>query len=660
MSGDKKERATPAPALDRALAWLNVDRPLSLAELRGCVVILDFWTYCCINCMHVVPTLRELEARYADRPLLVIGVHSGKFHAERDPERIREAIGRYGVEHPVVVDDDFQIWSRYAIRSWPTLVVISPRGTISAVAPGEPKLETLDAFVREEMERGEREGTLAPAIPELGFGKPVVNEPLLYPGKAIALPDGRIAVSDSGHHRILLCGADGQLALCAGTGIRGLADGRAEQAAFDDPQGLCWHDGALYVADSRNHVIRRIDPERGAVTTVAGTGQLGEASPEPGLRPALEQPLRSPWDLCSVGDAIYVAMAGSHQIWRFFPGEQTIEVYAGNGVEALLDGAVARSAWAQPSGLSHHDGTLYVADSESSAVRAIDLTKDEARTLVGQGLFDFGDGEGDADSALLQHCLGVAALDDGGVLIADTYNGKIKRWRPSDDGFGEITTELDGLSEPGSVATTPDGVWLIADTNAHRILGVREGAIAEMTIRGVPTAQRGAISWRKTEPAPPTSTRGWFTTQLVLPQGQGLSPGEGAVTLELQAPPGFAVSSGSRLHLDLEVSRRSDLLLLLDAAQHRDARGGPKERLEIHVRITKLPGAVVEAEMLASIDYILCQANDAAACTPGHVDLRVPVRLQGEGSRKLAFEVPLPRPGSPEGSASRQGSSRQG
>ena len=639
---ERRRETVHAPELDGALAWLNVDRPLSLAELRGCVVILDFWTYCCINCMHVVPTLRELERRYAEQPVLVLGVHSGKFHAERDPARIREAIGRYGVEHPVVVDDDFHIWSRYAIRSWPTLVVISPTGTISAVAPGEPDIETLDAFVRTEIERGQRDGTLADELPEIGFGRPVVNEPLLYPGKAIALPDGRIAISDSGHHRVLLCEPDGKVVLCAGTGIRGWADGRAEQVAFDDPQGLCWHDGALYVADSRNHVIRRIDVVGEAVTTVAGTGDLGAAQLPDGPHPALETPLRSPWDLCSVGDAIYVAMAGSHQIWRFFPAGEQIEVYAGSGVEALLDGDVVRSAWAQPSGLSHRDGTLFVADSESSAVRAIDLETNEARTLVGQGLFDFGDGEGDAESALLQHCLGVAATDDGGVLIADTYNGKIKRWSPGGGEFGEIVTELDGLSEPGSVAFTPDGLWLVADTNAHRLLGVREGAIAELAIVGAPTPQRGAISWRKTEPAPPTSTRGWFTTQLALPQGEGLTPGDGSITLDLVAPRDLSISSGSRVHVDLEVSRRSDLLLLLEPSTGFDARGGPKERVRLHVRVTKLPGTVVEAELVASIDYVLCQLRDSAACTPGHIDLRIPVRLLAKGGRAISFAVPLP------------------
>ncbi|MCA9619828.1 MAG: redoxin domain-containing protein, partial [Myxococcales bacterium] len=191
-----------APELHGVLAWLNVDRPLLLEELRGSLVILDFWTSCCVNCMHVIPTLRAIEERYAAHPVVVIGVHSGKFDAERDPERIRDAIGRYGVEHPVAVDDDFHLWSRYQIRSWPTLVVVAPDGRTAAVAPGEPDLATLDAFVRTELDRAAAEGKLAAGPPDLGLLPPADNLPLFYPGKAVVLPDGRLAISDSGHHRV--------------------------------------------------------------------------------------------------------------------------------------------------------------------------------------------------------------------------------------------------------------------------------------------------------------------------------------------------------------------------------------------------------------------------------------------------------------------------
>jgi len=194
-----------APELDGGLAWLNTDHPLSIRDLRGAVVVLDFWTYCCINCMHVVPTLRAIEERFAREPVVVIGVHSGKFSAERDPARIREAIGRYGVQHPVVVDARMAIWSRYAIRSWPTLVVIRPDGTIAAVAPGEPDLETLTTFIQRELGSARDRGLLAKARPPIVAPPTIDRRALRYPGRTHALPPRRRGRSHGrGHARSLL------------------------------------------------------------------------------------------------------------------------------------------------------------------------------------------------------------------------------------------------------------------------------------------------------------------------------------------------------------------------------------------------------------------------------------------------------------------------
>jgi thiol-disulfide isomerase/thioredoxin len=628
-----------APELDGALGWLNVSRPLAMRELRGYVVLLDFWTYCCINCLHVLPTLRELEKRFHGDPLVVIGVHSGKFSAERDPERIREAIGRYGVEHPVVVDEEMSIWSRYAIRSWPTLVLVRPDGTIAAVAPGEPELETLTAFVRSELEAARARGILASGPPRLEATPPIAHEPLAYPGKAAFLPDGRIAISDSGHNRVLVCAPDGRVLLTAGSSMRGLRDGPTVDAAFDDPQGVCFHQGALYVADARNHALRRIDLDGGHVTTVAGTGALGREAAV-GRARAIEVSLRSPWDVCSVGDDVFVAMAGSHQIWRFSPASGEIEPFAGNGVEALLDGEVERSAFAQPSGLAVHARTLYVADSETSAVRAVDLETRTVRTLVGQGLFDFGDSEGDAEAALLQHCLGVAA-DDGGVLVADTYNGKIKRWRPGEGEEGEIVTVLDGLSEPGSIAVAPDGRWLVADTNAHRVLVVREGVPVELPVRGAPPAKTGAIEVPPRSLPPLVAPAEWFTTLLELPDGAGLGPGAGLVSLRLDAPDGTELAPGAPLRASAEVSRRSDLLLLDRARIGVEARGGASERIVIPVHVGDFDAPRIEAELVVVVDYVACSAADTARCAPRKLHLRVPVRLVAGGGHGLELTVAL-------------------
>ncbi|MEO6575568.1 MAG: thioredoxin-like domain-containing protein [Polyangiaceae bacterium] len=300
-----------APEFSPSLAWLNTTRPLSLRELRGQLVILDFWTYCCINCMHVLPTLRLIEERHKDDPLVVIGVHSAKFDGEKDAARIDEAIRRYDIHHPVVVDRDMMTWSAFAIRSWPTLVVIRPDGTLAAVAPGEPDAEVLDRFITEELAIARKKGQLAASPFPVDAPPRAETGALAYPGKLALGPDGAIAVADSGHHRVLVLDREGNVRHCF--------DG------FDDPQGLAWRGASeLFVADARLHTVSRIDLATGDQSIVAGTGELGEA-PIRGTSPAKTTALRSPWDLLLDGDALYIALAGSHQIGKLdLRGKQAV------------------------------------------------------------------------------------------------------------------------------------------------------------------------------------------------------------------------------------------------------------------------------------------------------------------------------------------------
>jgi thiol-disulfide isomerase/thioredoxin len=630
-----------APELDAGIAWLNTDRPLSIRELRGSVVILDFWTYCCINCIHVVPTLRAIEERYRSEPVVVIGVHSGKFDAERDPLRIKEAVRRYDIRHPVVVDDDMEIWSRYGVRSWPTLVIVRPDGTIAAIAPGEPELEMLDGFIAKQLEESRHKGLLAPTPLVLHAPESTPASLLRYPGKVTALPDGRVLVSDSGHHRLLLCAPDGRVELTIGSGFRGLADGPIAEAAFDDPQGACLHDGALYVADTRNHVIRRVELDRGVVTTVAGTGELGHVAPRDRV-PGKQIALRSPWDITCIGEALYVAMAGSHQIWRFFPTTGEIEVFAGSGVEALIDGSLEESAFAQPSGLTSAGSVLYVADSETSAVRAVDLEARRVRTIVGEGLFDFGDVDGPAASARMQHALGVAPLPGGDLLVADSYNGKLKRIAFLPTG-AHVTTVLEGLREPGGVAVAPDGSVLVVDTNAHRLARVKGGELITLVVTDAPEPRRGSLINMSLSASQRPGAVGWFNTLLELPAGVGLGPGDSTLELALHTEPGVELSLGSPLRAAFEVSRRSDLLKLPEPEIFLESRGGPLVMLGIPVHVTPLPAEVIEAEIVVKVHFVGCDASDHGACVPGRVHARVPVRLLARGGvPKLAFRVPLP------------------
>jgi thiol-disulfide isomerase/thioredoxin/sugar lactone lactonase YvrE len=462
-----------APEL-RGRGWLNTGgATLSIQDLRGRIVLLDFWTFCCINCLHVLDELRPLEEKYAD-VLVTIGVHSPKFDHERDPEALAQAVERYGVTHPVLDDPDLVTWDQYTARAWPTLVLVDPEGYIAATMAGEGHADALGRIVDELVTTHEARGTL-----RRGDGPYVAPSqavtPLRFPAKAVLGPAGTLFVSDSAHHSVVELDATGQTVLRRfGSGTRGRADGPSESASFSEPAGLCLlpvevADECGYdvvVADTVNHLLRGIRLDTGDVTTVAGTGNQWRSTVDFDAHDAGTVDLSSPWDLAWYDHRVIVAMAGIHQLWWFDPVARTAGVYAGTTVEALRDGPLNEVWMAQPSGLSvSADGSLlWIADSESSALRYVDVGL--MYTVVGQGLFDFGHMDGPADRALLQHPLGVCALPDGSVLVADTYNGAVRRY---DREANEVSTVAAGLAEPSDLVVGADGAVLVVESGAHRL-----------------------------------------------------------------------------------------------------------------------------------------------------------------------------------------------
>ncbi|WPF82135.1 NHL domain-containing thioredoxin family protein [Sanguibacter sp. 4.1] len=493
---------TPSPRLPRVRAselvgrgWLNTGGvDVTLADLRGKIVVLDFWTFCCVNCLHVLDELRELEEAHRDE-VVIVGVHSPKFVHEADPVALAAAVDRYEVRHPVLDDPDLVTWSAYTARAWPTLVVIDPEGYVVAHMAGEGHASTLEILVRELVDEHTAKGTL-----HRGSGPYVPAEPtpgtLRFPAAVIALESGNLLVADAGHHSLAELAADGEtLVRRIGSGERGLADGGPDAATFSEPNGLCLVPEALreqvgydvLVADTVNHALRGVRLSDGHVTTVAGTGEqlmvggsenvLPESS-APGTTPALRHRLTSPWDVVWSErlDAFLVAMAGNHSLWTFDPVAGTVEQVAGTQNEGLLDGPLAQAWFAQPSGLSvAPDGSVWLADAETSALRRVDVADDRSATitsLVGQGLFDFGHRDGPAAQALLQHPLGVAALPDGSVLVTDTYNGALRRYDPATD---EVTTLVGDLAEPSDALVQVDGDEvhvLVVESTAHRLTRV--------------------------------------------------------------------------------------------------------------------------------------------------------------------------------------------
>ncbi|MFJ8005740.1 thioredoxin-like domain-containing protein [Streptomyces fagopyri] len=599
--------AAPAPRRVRVRApeligkggWLNTGgNELTLADLRGRVVILDFWTFCCINCLHVLDELRELEEKHRDT-VVIIGVHSPKFVHEAEHQAVVDAVERYGVEHPVLDDPELATWKQYAVRAWPTLVVIDPEGYVVAQHAGEGHAHAIARLVEELEAEHAAKGTL-----RRGDGPYVAPEPeptaLRFPGKALALPNGNFLVSDTTRHQLVELEADGETVVRRiGSGVRGFVDGAADAAGFSEPQGLALlgeddADGAVVVADTVNHALRRVDLATGEVTTLAGTGrQWWQGSPTSG--PAREVDLSSPWDVALFGGKVWIAMAGVHQLWAYDPADGTVGVAAGTTNEGLVDGPPAEAWFAQPSGLAAAADRLWVADSETSALRWID-PDGSVHTAVGTGLFDFGHRDGAAGQALLQHPLGVTALPDGSVAVSDTYNHALRRYDPA---TGEVTTLATDLREPSDAVLVGDDI-VVVESARHRLTRLR---LPEEAVRVESVAHR---------------------TQRTATE---VAPGELRLDVIFQAP------AGQKLDLRYGPSTR----LLVSSTPPELLLGGEGAGTDLS-RALELNPAVTEGVLHVSAMAASCDddpSNEYPACHVHQQDWGVPVRLTADGARRL-------------------------
>jgi hypothetical protein len=417
----------------------------------------------------VLDELRPLEAEFAD-VLVTVGVHSPKFVHEADPDALAAAVERYEVHHPVLDDPELTTWQAYAVKAWPTLVLVDPEGYVVHVAAGEGHVEALRQVITELIAEHEAKGTLhrgdGPYVPP----SPTGTE-LRFPAKAVLTPAGTLLVADSAHHGIVELAADGETVIRRiGTGERGRADG--EKPTFSEPAGIALLPAEIaqrvgyhaVVADTVNHLLRGVNLDTGEVTTVAGTGEQWRDGRTDG--PALQIDLTSPWDVAwwEPANGVAIALAGNHTLGLFDPVSGTVRRLAGTTVEGLNDGPASEAFFAQTSGLAADGDRLWLVDSETSALRWLDADE-SVHTAIGKGLFDFGHRDGKADQALLQHPLGVTVLPDGSVVIADTYNGALRRYDPQTD---EVSTLAGGVAEP-SDAVLVDGELVVVASAAHRL-----------------------------------------------------------------------------------------------------------------------------------------------------------------------------------------------
>ncbi|HEU0252596.1 MAG TPA: thioredoxin-like domain-containing protein, partial [Pyrinomonadaceae bacterium] len=622
MSAQEQPRVR-APEITGGRGWLNTDRPLSLAALKGKIVLLDFWTYGCINCIHIIPDLKKLEAKYPNQ-LVVIGVHSAKFQNEKETENIRRIILRYEIEHPVYNDSEYAVWQNYAIRAWPTQVLIDPAGYIVGGVSGEGNYEVIDQAIAKLIDDFRKKGELNEEPLKLVLERAKVGDlPLAFPGKILAdAARDRLFIADSNHNRIVVTKLDGTLVEAVGTGDAGAADGAFDKATFYRPQGLALNGDSLYVADTENHLIRRVDLKTRTVETIAGTGQQSRQYGRTG--PALTTALSSPWDLQLVGRVLYIAMAGPHQIWKLDLEKNEVSTFAGSGREARLDGPLLESGFAQPSGLATDGKTLYVADSESNIIRAIDISGGTVETLVGGDLFEFGDVDGSGDDVRLQHPLGLVKFGDK-ILIADTYNHKIKQLDPKKETVSTLfgtgkPGQADGGSpsfyEPGGLTLANDKLY-IADTNNHaiRVVDLKTKQTSTLKINGLnppaknmaalesasgPNAEEVKVATQRLR----AGTNGVLQVDVELPAGYHLNP---------MAPQRYKVSvDGKSLTVDEKVAARASKDLKLP--------------LRIPLQVSDAGPATIRAQ----VTLFYCREDNTGTCRIKTLVWQAPVEITSD------------------------------
>ncbi|MFQ3534451.1 MAG: thioredoxin-like domain-containing protein [Aggregatilineales bacterium] len=652
--GDVAMTATPmqsyagkvrAPDFPVGLDWLNVPEPLSMTQLRGKAVLLDFWTYGCINCIHVIPDLKRLEAEFPNE-LVVIGVHSAKFANEGETENIRYILKRYGIEHPVVNDRNFIMWQIYGVRAWPTFMLIDPQGRVLGYYSGEGVYEalqpTIAGTIAEFSAKGMIDRTPLRLAPELERRAPSI---LAFPSKVLAdSRGGRLFIADTNHNRVIVADLESYAVQAViGSGVAAFRDGTFAQAAFNWVHGMSLSaDGeTLYIADTGNHAVRAADLRNGTVVTVAGTGRQNRDWRNR-LRggAALETALNSPWDVHYQDGVVYIAMAGPHQLWALDLASGIVAPFVGSGREGIVDGALLESELAQPSGIVGAEGVLYFTDAESSAVRKVDLRAGRVQTIVGTGLFDFGDVDGVGDAVRLQHALGLTLGADGKLYVADTYNHKIKVIDPATRESRTLVGGAPGFRdgdmpqfwEPGGISYA-DGRLYVADTNNDAI---RVIDLATLTVSTVvfpnPEQLAPTAPVESADEAPPED---FFGTLVRLPD-QTVAPGASQIVLNIQLPEGY--KQNDQAPFTLRFYNNTPIARVAPASNNLSIIAPPMP--------VRVPVLLSEGEALITLDAAIfyCEAVNETLCFPAFLRFELPLRVASGGATEIAINYLLVPP----------------
>lgn len=621
----------PAPEFPANAEWVNTDQPLRLRQLRGKIVLLDFWTYGCINCLHILPDLKRLEAAFA-RELVVIGIHTAKYEHESVRAHIQQAIHRHGMTHPVMNDRDRRMWKAYRVSGWPTQILIDPVGRVIQGFIGEHHRERITHLIRETITYHRQQGTLREGplpsldMPALAMPEPR-DTPLSYPSKVVVDPaSSRLVVADTNHHRLVLANLAGEVIAVVGSGQAGMVDGAFVSATFRRPQGMVLQGDELYLADTGNHVVRRVDFTQGIVETVLGSGHQARTLNVPGYGRAVS--LNSPWALYRHGQALYIAMAGSHQIWHADLTTGYAEPFAGSGREAWVDDIHTDAAFGQPSGLTADAQRLYVADTEVNALRVLSLDPDGmTATAAGGGLFAFGDRDGPGRRVKLQHPQGVAAWR-GRLFIADTYNHKIKAFNPASGqvhtlagtgaaGYRDGALDQALFYEPGGLSAS-DGKLYVADTNNHRI------RVIDLVADLVSTLEFKGLT---TPPASASSGEDALVERIKLERYVVPALSRTAARIHLHPPKGWKVNARAPGQLTVKVD--GDAVGVAAAHIGRTMRPMPSQ-VVVPFNVAQ---AGTSALVRVDLAFVVCRAGDAGVCVPRQVAWEIPVQSAHQAAR---------------------------
>lgn len=621
----------PAPEFPKGMQWMNTQRPLSLKELRGKIVLLDFWTYGCINCYHVFPTLKKLENEFPNT-LVVIGVHSAKFKSSGETKNIRQAILRFKLDHPVVNDRNFKIWKSYHIRAWPSFVLIDPTGKIVGEASGENIYHMMHTYISHMVKIFGKAGKLNKKplnlVPE---SQRSAQSVLYFPGKVLADGKGkRLFIADTDHNRIIITSLSGRVEEVIGNGKSGLKNGSYHDAMFNQPQGMTLMGDTLYVADTGNHAVREINLKTHMVKTLAGNGKEARQFNKPGYGTKVS--LNSPWALTHVHHMLYVAMAGPHQIWKINPKTAYAQPFAGSGAEGLAQGSRRNVPMAQPSGITTNGKYLYVAEPEASAVQKVGLgSDDKVTTIVGRGLFVYGDKDGVGNQVRLQHDLGIA-MWDGKLIVADTYNNKIKLINPKTrrtttlfggkEGYRDGTGTHALFNEPGGVSVLGNTLY-IADTNNHLIRKANLITHKVTTLKLTGLKKLEVRSEKEEQPG-----------KSVILKSQDLYPGEAKIDLNIRLPKKFQYNT--------EASNR----FILKTANGQSIFERGKDKISFNKPVfpktisINLKGATNDTLFVDTYAYF-CNDKSLSLCLFQGIRYKIPLKITSKGSKKITIDPML-------------------